>query len=177
MCPDPHGRRLISAGKIGRPSGLRGALNFFPYGNTRIISRPPVTVWVGRNSEAVREERMVQVQERSSKWMIRLEGVEDRDAAEGYKNLSVFVPEEDLPDREDGEYYFYQLRGMRVLSETGGVLGNVCEVYDLPTTQALEIDVVHRGKILVPFRDEWVCSVSLESATIVVDAAKLKELF
>ena len=50
----------------------------------------------------------------------RIRGIDDRSGAEGLKGLEVWVPEGELPELDDGEYYWSELQGMEVHTEHDG---------------------------------------------------------
>ncbi|MGM0442727.1 MAG: ribosome maturation factor RimM [Fibrobacterota bacterium] len=168
--------RLIPVGKIGRPAGLQGEMRFFPDGNRRLIPELPVKLRAGYGTAKTEVVTLIKFKEQGNKHRIRLAGVEDRENADCYKNMHLFIEEEMLPEIGENEYYFYELKGLAVLSESGRRLGTVYDVYELPTTEALEIDLFETGKVIIPFREEWVLSVSTESGEITVDRQKLQEL-
>jgi 16S rRNA processing protein RimM len=173
----PPEETLIFAGKIGRPVGLSGEMRFFYHGNRELIPSLPATVHVGFNpadAEPVELERMSQ---KANRRHIRFTGVSDRTAADSYKNMSLYIMQDKLPETGSDEYYFYELKGLRVFSDTGRELGKVHEIYELPTTEAVEIDLFHRGLVMMPFGKEWVESVDLKNQRMTVFHDKLQELF
>jgi len=75
-------------------------------------------------------------------------GVNSLEAAEAYRNASVFI-KRDAPKREDDEYFWYELIGLRVCLDSGesvGVLENILR------TGGHDIYVVKDGdrEILIP---------------------------
>jgi 16S rRNA processing protein RimM len=68
---------------------------------------------------------------------------------------------------EEGEYYHFQLIGVRVETEDGEWLGQVAKVLE---TRAHDVYVVRgpRGEVLLPAVDELVLELDLESKRMVV---------
>ncbi len=88
----------------------------------------------------------------------------------------MYIAKENLPDTKEDEFYFYQLVGLDVESETGETIGQVVEVFNFPTTDAIEVKLTKGKKVLVPFRKETITAVLLEEKKIVVERETLEDL-
>ncbi|MCL5038109.1 MAG: ribosome maturation factor RimM [Chloroflexi bacterium] len=100
--------------------------------------------------------------------LVSLEGVDDRDAAEELRGASLEIPEGDVRQLPEGNFYIYQLIGLEVKSIQGEFLGVLEEVLQSP---ANDVYVVRDGKseVLVPALRKIVKEVDLESGTMLVD--------
>ena len=63
--------------------------------------------------------------EKSDRLIIKLEGCDDRNFAEQLRNKEVYIHEENLPVLKEGEYYLYQLEGLKVRNLENKILGIV----------------------------------------------------
>ena len=105
----------------------------------------------------------------------RLDGVEDRDAAERLRGLRLHVPRDRLPAAEGDEYYHADLIGLRadLLAEGGGndqPLGTVCAVEDFGAGPVIEIAIEGKPPVMVPFTREVVPVVDLARGRIAIAA-------
>ncbi len=105
------------------------------------------------------------VREHGGRLLVRLAGINDRDAAESLRGTLFVVDSGDLPPIDEPDtYYDHQLEGLRVRTTTGQDVGVVTEVLH---TAAGELLAVRRGsgpgssEALVPFVGAIVTSVSL----------------
>lgn len=100
--------------------------------------------------------------------ILRLTGVDDRDAADAFRGQAVFVERAVLPPLEDGLVYAADLIGLEVFDTTGRSLGTLREVFD---NGAHEVYVVAAGEreVLLPVIEGVVIEVSVEAGRIVVD--------
>ncbi|OWY39767.1 ribosome maturation factor RimM [Xenophilus sp. AP218F] len=98
----------------------------------------------------------------------KLEGVDDRDAAEALRGMQIAVPRSELPEAGEGEYYWNDLIGLEVVNQEGETLGKVDSLLE---TGANDVLVVKRenGQCLIPFVDRHVLQVSLAEGRILVD--------
>ena len=97
----------------------------------------------------------------------KLEGVEDRSAAELLRGFDIAVTREELGDAKEGEFYWVDLVGLAVVNLQDEKLG---QVEDLLRTGGSDVLVV-RGERerLIPFIADFVKSVDREAKRITVD--------
>lgn len=97
----------------------------------------------------------------------KLEGVDDRDAAERLRGMDIAVAREDLGEASKGEFYWVDLVGLEVKNLRGEALGRVEE---LLRTGGADVLVVRGGRErLIPFVADYVKSVDREAGRITVD--------
>ena len=102
----------------------------------------------------------------------RLDGIDDRDAAEALKGTQLYVPKSELPETGDGVYYHADLMGLSVESPDGNSLGVVKAVHNFGAGDVIEIAGDGEGGkdgLMVPFTKSAVPEVDLEGGRIVVD--------
>jgi len=166
---------LVAVATIGKPSGLKGACSLFPIGTTLLTVDLPMLLWIG-NESGVRKILLSELSGEMRNYRAFFEGITDRDEADGLKNLLLYIEKERLPKLEEGEFYFRDLVGLSVESETGENLGVVKEVFNYPTTDAIDVRRNNGKVVTIPFKKEIVKSVSLEGKKIVVDRVLIDEL-
>ncbi|OBI55036.1 ribosome maturation factor RimM [Mycobacterium sp. E787] len=124
-----------------------------------------------KNSRTGDERNVVvdQVREHGARLLVRLAGVDDRDAADALRGSLFVVDSAELPPIDEPDtYYDHQLEGLRVRTTGGQHVGVVAEVLH---TAAGELLAVQRdsGEALVPFVAAIVTSVSLDDGVIEID--------
>ena len=102
--------------------------------------------------------------------LARVDGVDDRDAAEALRGTDLHIPRAALPPTEGEEYYHVDLLDLRAESEDGTQLGRVSAVHDHGAGPIIEIQPPDGPSILVPFTREHVPAVDIEGGRIVVAA-------
>ena len=101
-------------------------------------------------------------------FLIRFEGHEGRDAAEGLRDRYLLRPFHELEATEEGEIFYHELLGMRVTTLDGRDVGEVVEIYEIKPSDLLEVEGPG-GTVLIPFIPEMIHSVDIEERLIVVD--------
>ena len=148
--------RPLPAGRVGRPHGLDGSFHVEHPGHP-LPAGTEVTIG-DRRAEIVRRAGS------DARPLIRIEGVDDRDAAQALRGQDVLVPggrEELGPD----EWYDDDLVGCRVEG-----LGEVRAVLHGPSCDVLEVG---DRSVLVPLVRDAVLSVDLAGRRIEVNHAFL----
>ncbi len=155
----------LEVGRVGRPHGLDGSFHV-----TRPSSRLPrlgAFVFVdGQRREIVRragtDERPI----------VRLEGADSREAAEGMRGLALQVDVAETDPLEPGEYWAHDLEGCRVLADDR-LVGTVAGLLALPSCEALEVRREDGGELIVPLVRDAITRIDVPGREIVVSAAFL----
>ena len=100
--------------------------------------------------------------------MVRLKGIEDRDAAAERIGRKIYIPATDLPPLESGEFYWADLQGLEVLNLGGERLGTVDHLLETGANDVLVI-TGGAGEVLAPFVPDVVREVDLEKGFIRLD--------
>jgi len=166
---------FVAVATIGRPFGLKGACSLYVNGETLLNSDFPMTLWLG-NTEEAKEITILEVSGENNNLRCVFEGVLDRDGADLLKNQVLYLEKERLPKLEKGEYYFRDLVGLWVESESGEKIGTVKEVFNYPTTDALDVRLVNGRVITIPFKKEIVKNVVVDEGKMIVDSEMIDEL-
>jgi len=100
--------------------------------------------------------------------VVRLQGIEDRDAAAELLGSDIGVDRDTLPEAGDGQYYWADLEGLTVVRKDGTELGKVAYLMATGANDVLVVDgPVER---LIPFVPETVIlDVDLATGVIRVD--------
>jgi 16S rRNA processing protein RimM len=97
----------------------------------------------------------------------RVEGIDDRSAAEGLRGSLVEVDRSALPPLEEGEYYHADLIGLAAVDRDGAAIGIVVGVENYGAGDLLEIEDGEGRRSLIPFRNGI---ADLENGRIALDA-------
>lgn len=100
--------------------------------------------------------------------ILKLSGVEERNAAETLRGQTVYLPLSQAVPLEEGQLYEHQIVGLAVYSLEGEYLGRVSEIL---YTGANEVYVLEgpRGEILLPAIGDCIKEVDLEEGVLRVE--------
>lgn len=166
----PEAPKYLILGQILRPHGIRGELRM------RILTDYPEriaklkTVYLGTSPD---DTRMTPYQVEGNRLstgagLLKLRGVDDRDAAERFRELMVMVDMANAVPLEEGEFYLYQLFGIRVVLEDGTLLGTLVDVLETGANDVYIIDSPTYGEVLIPVTSETVLSTDVDQRVMTV---------
>ena len=159
--------RLVCIGMITAPHGVRGAVRVKSF-----TADPEAITRYGPlyNAPGSRKFTFSQAGWVRQQVIVKIDGVQDRDQAEGLRGTKLYVPRDALPDlNADDEYYLTDLVGLTVEWADGSYQGVVKGVADFGAGDVVEV-VLEDGKILVlPFTKDAVPVVDLANRRLVVD--------
>ena len=150
----------LTGGRVGRPHGLDGS--FHVTGARPALLKTGTTVRVGeRDAEIVRRAGT------DDRPILRLEGFEDREAADALRGTDLRVPRSAAAPLDDDEWWASDLVGCRVV-DGDRELGSVARLIALPSCEALEV-TADGADFLVPLVRDAVRSVDVAAKRIDVD--------
>ena len=169
--PAPSADELMVVGTIVAAQGLRGELRVLPLSDFPERFTKAGARWLQRKSEPARSVQLKGGRQLPGKelYVVRLEGIDSRDAAEALVGEQLMVRASDRPKLARGEFHLLDLVGLEVRLEASGTL--VGHVRDLihAGNDLLEVELSpERGgrTILIPFVKAIVPTVQLENGWV-----------
>jgi 16S rRNA processing protein RimM len=175
--PSPSEPAFLAVGRISRPHGLRGELRVEIHTDypERFATHKRLYLGPEECANLPADEQLAAcipygleaVRFHQGAVLIKLHGIDDRTAADAFRNQWVWIPIQDAVPLEDGECYLFQMLGLAMITVDGEELGRVVEIID---TTAKPVYIVQgpQGEILVPDIEEVVLGVDLEARQITV---------
>ena len=74
------------------------------------------------------------------KMICKIEGINDRTAAEKILGTKLYISRSDLPEPEDSEYYIEDLRGMNVINMNDQIIGKIKTSHNFGAGDIIEIE-------------------------------------
>ena len=157
---------LVSVARVVRPRGLTGEvvaqiLTDFPERFEGLASVTAVSE-VGR-----RELKIENYWFHQDRLVLKFEGIDTVEDAEGLRNAEICVAEADAIELDEGEYYDWQLAGCSVIGPDGREIGTVRELMRTGGTELLVVD--GEREYLIPFAESICTEVDIENKIIRVD--------
>ena len=105
--------------------------------------------------------------------IVRVDGIDDRSAAEALRGTALYVDRAKLPPPAEDEFYHADLIGLVVelaegANDASRSLGEVAAVHDFGAGPLLEIEASGVPPVLIPFTKETVTEVDIEGGRIIV---------
>lgn len=158
---------LITIGTAVKPFGVKGEMKIEPMtdfprrfkdlGRVYLVS--PAGKEIVCNVKSVRYAGEVP--------LLLFDGYESPEKAMELNGWLVKVPEEDAVPLPEGQYYWYELIGMEVLSESGEKLGTIVDIFE---TGSNDVYVMKRGAkdVYLPATKEVIKQVDRKAKRMVI---------
>ncbi|MGA9876343.1 MAG: ribosome maturation factor RimM [Solirubrobacteraceae bacterium] len=173
---EDHSLPRVSAGRVGRAHGLDGS--FYVTGARPRLLALGMQLAVGdRTAEVVRRAGT------DKRPIVRLDGIENRNAAEAVRGLELTADQAQAPTLGEGEWWASELEGCEVVDGERFV-GTVIRLVELPSCEALEVRLTSSAanrsgatpeEILVPMVRDAIRHVDAPGRRIDVDMSFLED--
>lgn len=94
--------------------------------------------------------------------------IEDFDEPESLIGRSIYLPLESLPELDDDQFYYHEIKNYSMLTEEGILVGEIMGVRDTTAQDLFEINSPDGKEILIPVIDEFIVSIDHNKKTITV---------
>ena len=159
---------MVVMGKVVGAQGIQGWVKVQTF-TEYLDSLLDYGTWYVGSEQAWRPLEVLEANVHGGKVIIaKLQGVTDRTAAEKCKGLLIAVPRSELPEQEEGEYYWSDLIGLTVENLQGEVFGTVDSLLETGANDVLVVKG-ESGEKLIPFIASVIQHVSLKDKLIRVD--------
>ena len=151
---------FIEAGRIVNTHGVGGEVKIEVW-----LDSPQFLRRCGRVFLDGQERKILSGKVQKSFLIVKLEGVEDLNAAMALKGRTVTIAREDAPLPRGG-YFLQDILGARVLDEQGREIGRLTEVLERPASNVYVVQ--GETEHLIPAVPEFILSTDPEAGVVTV---------
>ncbi len=156
----------VPVGRVTSTHGIKGEVKFQYYNDEKGVFYEYTSFLVKNENNSWVTFEPTEKRFYKGFFYLKFKGFDSPEAALPLINKEFFVKEEQLPPLDDGEYYEYQLIGLKVIDQGDIVVGTVTEIMH---TGAQGLLVVRGEKeILIPMVEEFITEINLDSLFIKV---------
>jgi 16S rRNA processing protein RimM len=162
----PDSPQRIAIGRVARAHGLRGELRVELFNVESRALEAAKSLWLSTPPERAGAEYTIEwARPVPRAFLVKLESVSDRDAAEALKGATVWLSRAELPPPSEGQYYLVDLVGASVVGPDGEV-GIVTAIAMHPSVDALVITTPDGRSLEQPLLDAFIARVSVEEKRV-----------
>lgn len=122
--------RLVLMGRAAGAFGLKGEVRVFSHAQDPEVFIRAGKILVGPNPESARPYTPLSIRPHGGRLLLRLKEINGREEAQRLAGAWVYVDRRALAPLEDGEYYWFQVKGAKVHTPEGRLLGRIQSVMD-----------------------------------------------
>jgi 16S rRNA processing protein RimM len=167
---------LVAIGRVIKPQGRKGEVVVAPLSDRPDRFPALRSAYVPAPGGGSREVAVQSCWPHKGRFVLKLEGVDSIDQAEGYRGLELRIGEEELAALPEGSYYHHQLKGLRVEDEGGRSLGVAADLLETGAGSPVLVVRGAGGELLIPLAESFVRRVDLEGGRMVVDVSEMADV-
>ena len=161
-------------GEVLRPQGIKGQVKVRP--DTDDPYRFEELEWVYvKKGDAYDKVEIADVSVRDDGVYLRLNGVQDRDAAEKQRGWMLYVDRAHARKLEENETFICDLIGCKVVDLNGNEIGVVKDVLQ-PGGNDVYVIKTPKGEMLLPALKHVVPEIDVEKGVMIIDEKRLPEV-
>ncbi|MDH0141924.1 ribosome maturation factor RimM [Aquipseudomonas alcaligenes] len=172
MSATPSVEDLIVLGKITSVHGVRGEVKIYSFTDPidNLLGYP---AWTLKRDGEVKQVELVSGRLQGKILVAKLRGLDDREVARTFAGFDICVPRALLPDLDDGEYYWHQLEGLKVIDLQGQLLGRLDHLLETGSNDVMVVKPcpgsLDDRERLLPYTEQCVQKVDLAAGEMRVD--------
>jgi len=169
-------KELLAIGKVTSPHGIKGWVKISTQTEPaeNIFSYQP---WLIKSKQGLVPVDVLHWRAQGKTYIAQLKQISDRNEAEAFCPVDIFIEKGELPELGQGDYYWHQLETCEIVSEFEGqsvVLGTVKNILPTGANDVLVVEPTQNSiddrERLIPYvLDQYVKKVDIEQRLIVVD--------
>jgi len=164
-------RDLILIGHVIRPHGLTGLLRIVSYAQSKETFLEAGSVFLKTGQDELHERKVVSIRPHRSIFLLKLSGLNSIDQAEALRGAGILVRKDSLAEKDEDEFFWYELLGLDVYLETGQYLGILKEIF--PTGSNDVYVVENQGKeFLIPAIHQVVEEIDIPRKRMIISPVK-----
>ena len=164
--PAPDVADLIIVGEVTRPAGLLGAVRVLPVTDfpDHLLALRDVTLVCGASARPARVERA----ERAGRFVVmKFAGIDTPEQAQALRGATLRIPPADAHPLPPGQFYIFQIVGLRVRMPDGRTLGEVVEVLRTGAHDVYVVRPPDGPEILLPAHSDVIERIDLAAGEII----------
>jgi 16S rRNA processing protein RimM len=166
----------IKMGECRKPHGLKGAMLFHLYNTEESALKEGSSlklIPLDKISKLPLEGKLFTIAsiQFANRTIVTLDGITDRTELENILPFAIYFKRSDFKELNEGEFYFSDLIGLKVVNENGHEVGLVKSFYDNGAQAVLVIET-KEDSIELPFVDQFFPTINLAEKYIVMNASE-----
>lgn len=157
----------LEIGQIVNTNGLKGTLKVKPLTDDITRFEDLEKVYIGKAKDLV-EFRIQEVKYNKNMVLLKLEGIDDINEAEKYRNFYIKISRNDAVELEDDSYFIVDIIGSEVYTESQELLGKVVDVFSTGSNDVYTVKNSEGKEILLPAIQDVIKDVDIKNKKIIV---------
>lgn len=172
----PQNPGMIAVGLIRKAIGLKGLCAVEPFGFTLETITVPLSVCVGLSENSCSAMVIERVEKSAKGPACFFAGITEPGQAEKLRGSFIYVERTELPRLREGEYYHFELVGLKVRTDQGMYLGDLVEVHNFPSVDSIEVKRPSGETTMIPLVADALADIDRGSGYLTVRQTFVEDL-
>jgi 16S rRNA processing protein RimM len=165
---DDRFSELLEVGVVAGTHGLRGDLRIRPLPTGDLALPGAVTVYLAGDDGTPVRYSAVRSSLHKQHILLRLKGLESLAAVEPLVGASVWMAKAELPELDEGHFFWSDLEGASVIDRRRGLLGQVTGMFATAAHEVIEVEG-SAGETLIPAIQPFLLELDRDQRRLLVD--------
>ncbi len=157
----------LEIGQIVNTNGLKGFLKVKPLTDDITRFEDLETVYIQKHKDLV-EFKIQGVKYNKNMVILKLEGIDNIDEAEKYRNFYIKINRKDAIELPDDSYFIVDILQCEVFTDANEHLGKVVDVFSTGSNDVYTVKTEEGKEILLPAIEDVIKEVDIANKKIVV---------
>ena len=149
--------KKIIIGKIGAAHGVRGDMKVYP-----LTDFPDRFNTIKKAFIDDKEIDIVSTRYQNNFVVMKVKGVNSREEVARYTNKLLKINRSDVPPLNEGEYYSFDIIGLKVINQDDVVLGEIIEILKTGSNDVYITKTPESKQLLIPALKKVVTEINIE---------------
>ena len=150
--------KKIIIGRVGAAQGVKGEFRVYP-----LTDFPDRFEGLKRAYIGDEEVEIISTRYQNNFIVMRIADINAREQVAAITNKLMYVDRCDVPPLAEGEYYSFDIIGLKVISQTGQQLGTVKQILKTGANDVYLVQTPEQKELLVPALKKVVTEINLEA--------------
>lgn len=162
---------FLEIGQIVNSYGLKGQMKIVPFTDNITRYNELKTIYIEVNKQ-LKEYKIEQVKYHKNNVLIKLEGIDDINDTEQFKNCFVKIDRKNAVKLPEDTYFIVDLIGIEVFTEENVLLGKIVDIFPTGSNDVYVVKDELGKQILLPAISEVIKNVDISNKKMIVNLIK-----
>ncbi|GEL75899.1 ribosome maturation factor RimM [Tenuibacillus multivorans] len=164
-------QRFFNVGKIVNTHGVKGEVRVIPITDFDERFAPGNLLYFFADDQAIDPQELIVKSHRKHKQfdLLTFESFETIDDVEHFKGGVLKIPESELHELNEGEFYYYEIIGCEVYKDDGDFVGTIKEILQPGANDVWVVERKGLSDALIPYIDSVVKKVDVENKQVIIE--------
>jgi len=162
-------KETVLIGKVGSPVGIKGEVRITLYAQDSTNLKEGKVLLLERAGKTI-DAAIKRLRYQKDRPVVKLDGIDDRNAAEEIRGMDVSIYASDLEELPEGEHYVRDLIGCKVIDVTNDKeVGILRDVIQNTAQSILDVETAEGRSVLIPAVEAFLRGIDEEAGIIEVE--------